>query len=136
RSINTTIIGVLLVAALLFTGAFILQTGPLKDLGLALFVGMLAGAYSSIFIAAPLLTDMREAEPAMKEHRARLARRSARGKDQSLDPVAAEPTTSVPLLVEDLEPGVEPETLGLVSAETLDGRRVQPSRQSRSQRRK
>ena len=55
RSINTTILGVLPVAALTFTGAFIVGTGPLKDLGLALFVGMIAGAYSSIFIAAPLL---------------------------------------------------------------------------------
>ena len=51
RSINTTIIGVLPVAALLFTGWFVLGTGPLKDLGLALFIGMIAGAYSSIFIA-------------------------------------------------------------------------------------
>jgi preprotein translocase subunit SecF len=136
RSINTTIIGVLPVAALLFTGAFILQTGPLKDLGLALFVGMVAGAYSSIFIATPLLADMREAEPAMKEHRARLARRSARGRDHAVDPVAAEPTTSVPLLVEDVSPTVEPDTIGLVSADVLTQQRAQPSRQSRSQRRK
>ncbi len=79
RSINTTIIGVLPVAALLFTGWFILGTGPLKDLGLALFVGMIAGAYSSIFIATPLLAQMREADPDMVEHRERLARRAARG---------------------------------------------------------
>ena len=136
RSINTTIIGVLPVAALLFTGAFILQTGPLKDLGLALFVGMVAGAYSSIFIATPLLADMRESEPGMKEHRARLARRAARGKDHAVDPVAAEPTTSVPLVVEDAAPAVEPASLGLVSADMLTQQRVQPARQSRSQRRK
>lgn len=136
RSVNTTIIGVLPVAALLFTGAFILQTGPLKDLGLALFVGMLAGAYSSIFIATPLLADMRESEPGMKEHRARLARRAARGKDGAVDQVAAQPTTSVPLLVEELSPDVEPSTLGLVSADALERQRLQPSRQPRSQRRK
>ncbi len=76
RSINTTIIGVLPVAALLFTGTFILGTGPLKDVGLALFVGMIAGAYSSIFIAAPLLAQMKEAEPAMAEQRARIQRRA------------------------------------------------------------
>lgn len=76
RSINTTIIGVLPVAALLFTGIFILGTGPLKDVGLALFVGMLAGAYSSIFIATPLLAQMKEAEPGMVEQRARIKRRA------------------------------------------------------------
>ncbi|MGO4955891.1 protein translocase subunit SecF [Luteococcus sp. Sow4_B9] len=78
RSLNTTIIGVLPVAALLFAGAFVLGSGPLKDLGLALFVGMVAGAYSSIFIATPLLAWLREREPQMKEHRANLARRAER----------------------------------------------------------
>jgi len=66
RSINTTVIGVLPVAALLFTGAVILGEGPLKDLALALFVGMVSGAYSSIFIATPLLAQMKEREPDMK----------------------------------------------------------------------
>ena len=138
RSINTTVIGVLPVAALLFTGAFILQTGPLKDLGLALFVGMLAGAYSSLFIATPLLTDMRESEPEMKEHRARLERRAARsrGRDTAVETPADDAVSSVPLLVADVEPAVEPENLGLVSADKLDGKRVQPVRHSRSERRK
>lgn len=137
RSLNTTIIGVLPVAALLFTGAFILQTGPLKDLGLALFVGMVAGAYSSIFIATPLLADMREAEPEMKEHRARLERRAARGKDKAAVAGPVEAVSNVPLLVADPEPGVAPETLGLVSADTLENRkRSQPARQPRSARRK
>ncbi len=68
RSINTTIIGVLPVAALLFAGTFVLGQGPLEDLGLALFVGMIVGAYSSIFIATPLLVEFREREPAMIEH--------------------------------------------------------------------
>lgn len=139
RSINTTVIGVLPVAALLFTGAFVLQTGPLKDLGLALFVGMIAGAYSSLFIASPLLTDMREAEPEMKEHRARLERRATRSKAR-VTAGAAQPTeeavASVPLLLAEAEPTVEPENLGLVSAEELDHKRVQPTRQSRSERRK
>ena len=67
RSINTTIIGVLPVAALLFAGAFILGEGPLKDLALALFVGMVSGAYSSIFIATPLLAQIKEREPDMRK---------------------------------------------------------------------
>lgn len=75
RSLNTSIIGVLPVAALLFAGAFVLGTGPLEDLGLALFVGMIAGAYSSIFIATPLLAQMREREPEIKAHRERIERR-------------------------------------------------------------
>lgn len=58
RSINTTIVGVIPVAAVLFAGWFYLGIGPLKDLGLAMLVGMLAGAYSSLFIATPLLVDM------------------------------------------------------------------------------
>ncbi len=139
RSINTTIIGVLPVAALLFTGAFILQTGPLKDLGLALFVGMLAGAYSSLFIASPLLTDMRESEPEMKEHRARLERRAARSKGRGApaETGAEEAVSSVPLLVAEAEPSIEPENLGLVTAEKLtDRQRVQPVRNTRSDRRK
>ena len=137
RSVITTIIGVLPVAALLFTGAFILQTGPLKDLGLALFVGMVAGAYSSIFIATPLLADMRESEPAMKEHRARLDRRAARGKDRAAVGAPVEPVSTVPLLVSE-EPAVDPESLGLLSAAEVEARRQrsQPTRQSRSDRRR
>jgi preprotein translocase subunit SecF len=73
RSINTTVIGVLPVLALLIAGAFILGEGPLKDLALALFVGMMAGAYSSIFIATPLLAQLKEREPDMQ----RLAKRVA-----------------------------------------------------------
>ena len=81
RSINTTIIGVLPVAALLFAGAFILGEGPLKDLALALFVGMISGAYSSIFIATPLLAQMKERDPEMRKLATRVAHR--RGKDDA-----------------------------------------------------
>ena len=48
------------------SASFLLGAGPLKDLALALFVGMAAGAYSSIFIATPLLAQLKEREPAMK----------------------------------------------------------------------
>jgi preprotein translocase subunit SecF len=136
RSINTTVIGVLPVAALLYAGVFVLGTGPLKDLGLALFVGMLAGAYSSIFIATPLLAVLREAEPEMKEHRARLERRAARGKEK----VAARPAAvnTVALGVGAAPAVVPPEQLGLVSADAVkpDLTRAQPTRNTRSQRKK
>ncbi|MCL2735505.1 MAG: protein translocase subunit SecF [Propionibacteriaceae bacterium] len=75
RSINTTVIGVLPVAAILFAGAFILGSGPLEDIGLALFVGMIIGAYSSIFIATPLLTHLRMGEPGMQQQAMRVAKR-------------------------------------------------------------
>lgn len=77
RSLNTTIIGVLPVLALFVAGAT-LQSGPLADLGLALLVGMIAGAYSSLFIAAPLLAWLREREPGMVAHREQIERRKKR----------------------------------------------------------
>ena len=77
RSLNTTLIGILPVTALLIGGAM-LHSGPLADLGLALFIGMIAGAYSSIFIATPLLVQMKEKEPAQVAHRASLARKAER----------------------------------------------------------
>jgi preprotein translocase subunit SecF len=131
RSINTTIIGVLPVAALLVTGWFVLGTGPLKDLGLALFVGMIAGAYSSIFIATPLLAQMREADSDMKEHRERLARREARSTDR--EKARTKKTVTVAVGEADTAEVVVP---GLVEADKIDpavGRR-QPSRQTRSKR--
>ncbi|HZA72868.1 MAG TPA: protein translocase subunit SecF [Propionibacteriaceae bacterium] len=102
RSVNTTVIGVLPVAALLFTGAVILGEGPLKDLALALFVGMISGAYSSIFIATPLLAQAKEREPDMKKLAARvMARRSktdkARPADASTEPVPVPERTQEPV---------------------------------------
>jgi preprotein translocase subunit SecF len=95
RSINTTIIGVLPVLALLFAGAVILGEGPLKDLALALFVGMVSGAYSSIFIATPLLVQMKEREPDMKKLAARVRARRAKEaqKERVSTAPAAVPTT-------------------------------------------
>lgn len=103
RSINTTIIGVLPVGALLIAGVFFLPTGPLVDLGLALFVGMIAGAYSSIFIAAPLLASLKEHEPAMIEHRARLEKR-ARKAEASARKAASDNVEVVTVVGEVAEP--------------------------------
>ncbi len=76
RSINTSIVALLPVAAILVVGAGILGAGTLKDLALALFVGMAAGTYSSIFIATPVLCQLMERDPQMQA----LARRvQARG---------------------------------------------------------
>ena len=64
RSINTSIVALIPVGAILYVGTVQLGNGPLKDLALALFVGMAAGAYSSIFIATPLLAYLKMREPA------------------------------------------------------------------------
>jgi preprotein translocase subunit SecF len=74
RSINTSLIALLPVASLLIIGAGLLGAGTLKDLALAQLIGLASGAYSSIFIAAPLLVDFKEREPAMQQLNARVAR--------------------------------------------------------------
>jgi preprotein translocase subunit SecF len=66
RSINTSVVALLPVGALLYVGVVSLGSGALKDLALALFVGMAAGAYSSIFIATPLVVQLKELEPGVK----------------------------------------------------------------------
>lgn len=66
RSANTSIVALLPVAAILFVGAGLLGAGTLKDLSLALFIGLIVGTYSSIFIAPPVLASLREKEPAMQ----------------------------------------------------------------------
>jgi preprotein translocase subunit SecF len=75
RSINTSVVALLPVASILFIGAFILGAGTLKDISLALFVGIAAGTYSSIFIATPLLVQLREGEPELVAQAERVARR-------------------------------------------------------------
>ena len=64
------------VAAILFVGAGLLGAGTLKDLSLALFIGLIVGTYSSIFIAPPILASLREREPAMQALAKRVSARS------------------------------------------------------------
>ena len=75
RSANTSIIALLPVGAILFVGAGLLGAGTLKDLSLALFIGLAVGTYSSIFIAPPFLAQLREKEPAMQALAKRVAAR-------------------------------------------------------------
>ena len=77
RSINTSVIALLPVAAILIAGTVLLGTGELSDLALVLFVGMLSGTYSSIFIATPVLADLKEREPQYKALAKRIAARAA-----------------------------------------------------------
>jgi preprotein translocase subunit SecF len=62
RSINTSIVAILPVASILFIGSMLLGAGTLRDIALALFVGILSGAYSTMFVAAPLYAQLREGE--------------------------------------------------------------------------
>ncbi|KQX47976.1 MULTISPECIES: protein translocase subunit SecF [unclassified Streptomyces] len=87
RSINTTVVALLPVAGLLFIGGGVLGAGMLNDISLSLFVGLAAGAYSSIFIATPLVADLKEREPAIRALRKRILakRASAAAKGESYD---------------------------------------------------
>ena len=81
RSINTSLIALLPVAGLLFVGAGLLGVGTLKDLALVLFVGLAAGAYSSIFIATPVVADLKEREqPYIALRKRVLAKRASAAK--------------------------------------------------------
>ncbi|HEX7106463.1 MAG TPA: protein translocase subunit SecF [Acidothermaceae bacterium] len=75
RSINTSVIALLPVASLLFVGAGLLGAGSLKDLALALFIGLATGTYSSIFIATPLAALFKEREPQFQALARRVAAR-------------------------------------------------------------
>ena len=75
RSLNTSLTSLLPVGALLFVGSYLLHAETLKDLALALFVGILVGTYSSIFIASPVLSLWKEREPKYQQIRTRAATR-------------------------------------------------------------
>ena len=67
RSINTSIVALLPVASILFIGAVLLGAGTLRDIALALFIGIFVGTYSTIFIAAPLYAWMRQGETIVRK---------------------------------------------------------------------
>jgi len=79
RSLNTSLASLLPILGLLLVGAFLLGGETLKDLALALFVGVAAGTYSSIFIATPLVAAWKEREPRYAQLRARVERLAAQG---------------------------------------------------------
>ncbi|HVU92688.1 MAG TPA: protein translocase subunit SecF, partial [Jatrophihabitans sp.] len=95
RSINTSLIALLPVAGLLFVGAGILGVGTIEDLALILFVGIASGAYSSLFLATPIVVDLTERDPAYKALTRRVvAKRSSEARkpsDGELAPAGAPP---------------------------------------------
>ena len=110
RSINTSIVALIPIGAILYVSAVQLGSSSLKDLALALFVGMAAGAYSSIFIATPLLVQLKsnETEIVLAERRAKA--RARRNADRY---------ASVPVFKDDL-PIVDPDGPGGVLVEDRD----------------
>ena len=101
RSINTSIVALIPVAAILYVGAVQLGASTLKDLALALFVGMIAGVYSSIFIATPLVVQLKANETAVQQAERRAVQRR---KQLEADRYAAVPVFSDDMPVQD-EPG-------------------------------
>ncbi len=90
RSINTSVVALLPVGAILFVGAFLLGAGTLRDIALSLFVGMGVGAFSSIFLATPLEVEFQERGETIKDHTARvLAARAKLVEESGLEPDAA-----------------------------------------------
>ncbi|GGD37831.1 protein-export membrane protein SecF [Microbacterium faecale] len=83
RSINTSVVAALPVAAILFIGVFGFGAETLSDISLSIFVGIIVATYSTIFVAAPLYSLIREKEPkiAQRDKRILAARRKAAGDD-------------------------------------------------------
>ncbi|GAU66088.1 putative preprotein translocase subunit SecF [Streptomyces sp. NBRC 110611] len=122
RSINTTVVALLPVAGLLFVGGGVLGAGMLNDISLALFVGLAAGAYSSIFIATPLVADFKNREPEMKA----LAKRVKAKRTAAAAKAASQESEDVPdaAEAEDAEDGAE-------AGAAVVGQRRQPAARPR-----
>jgi preprotein translocase subunit SecF len=111
RSLNTSLSTLLPVGALLFVGAGLLGANTLRDLALALFVGLLASAYSSIFVATPVLSMWKEREPRYRSVRERVLRDAKRG---AVAPAAADESKA--------EPKAEPELAAVGSRPSTSAR--------------
>ena len=122
RSINTSIVALIPVGAILYVGAVQLGSGALKDLALALFVGMAAGTYSSIFIATPLLAHLKSLEPDVQE----LEKRVKARRRHQVDPYAQVPVYTDDMPVAD-GPAVPGDREEQTAAARTGGARPQPN---------
>lgn len=111
RSLNATITSLLPVMAMLFVGSFVLGAATLEEFAVALAVGLLLGAYSSIFVSAPVVAWLKEREPQYKNLRKRIetgqSRRADTGSDES-GSAAGAATTSTGASLPDLGDRVIP----------------------------
>jgi preprotein translocase subunit SecF len=95
RSINTSLVALLPVVAILVGAVGLLGAGTLLELGVALLVGIAAGTYSSIFIATPLLADLKEREPKMVALAKRVENRRGAGKEPAVASASTSPSPSL-----------------------------------------
>ena len=113
RSLNTGLAAILPVLSLLVVGSWMLGATTLEDFALALLVGLIVGAYSSIFVATPILAILKEREPKYRAIRQRLEKSTARA--SSATRLAAEDKLSLALSADadtDLESRVAESTDG------------------------
>ena len=142
RSINTSVVALLPVTAILVVGVGLLGAGTLKDHALALFIGTAAGTYSSIFIATPVACQLQERRPEMKALAARVAQRRAGGDSRTGRSRKAAGSGTTTAVLDDVEVdsdsdavGITPEDIAGAVAPT--GPRSQPKKnQARSKRKK
>ncbi len=152
RSINTSVIALLPVLAILAVSVFVLGPGELQDLSLVLFIGMLSGTYSSICIATPVLADLKERQPEFRQLRKQIAQRATSAKRQAKVAVGGTPATSTATAVDgaevpDGDPAAPPDVAspaaqvtagrpaGGTGGRAVSGPRQQPRRPSAAQRR-
>ncbi|MFF8832992.1 protein translocase subunit SecF [Streptomyces sp. NPDC015131] len=125
RSINTTVVALLPVAGLLFIGGGFLGAGMLNDISLSLFVGLAAGAYSSIFIATPLVADLKERDPRMKALKKRVLAKRAQAAQKG-EPTEAQEAEAAEAAGTPESLATEPQDAAPAGA--VVGQRRQPSR--------
>ncbi|UOE45231.1 protein translocase subunit SecF [Agromyces larvae] len=89
RSINTSVVAALPVAAILFIGAGALGADTLRDISLALLIGILVGTWSTVFIAAPMYSQFREGEPKIRRHDEKVLKERGRAGAEAREAVAA-----------------------------------------------
>ncbi len=108
RSINTSLTSLLPVGSLLFVGAYLLGAATLREFALALFVGIAAGTYSSIFVAAPLLAVWKQREARWQRVERRAARKVSAPVAEPAPAVSAATPGSTDRPPQRVEPEVRP----------------------------
>lgn len=141
RSINTSTVAIIPILSVLVVGAYILGATTLKDFGLALFIGLTTGAYSSIFIASPILAWIKEREPRYKVLRQNIGSAQAKASRNSKFPkVTAKAATTAESIESKVAPELTPAASGsksrLVNVDSLHGSNRPSSRNKSKGRRR
>jgi preprotein translocase subunit SecF len=132
RSVNTSLIAVIPVIALM-VGGILSEATVLQDIALALFVGIAAGTISSILLAAPLLVWMKQRNPAVKAHEARIANRAQKEAAKAAAADAKAPEDAAPRPSGSVVVGAAPSIVISAPSQSAGQRVVQPRGNQRSQ---